>query len=55
MIAANGDDSAAFMIKDTTEITRDRDISSMVLYSPTEVLLDDRAGPRLEQISVKCQ
>ena len=44
MIAANEDDSAAFMITDTTEITGDRDSSSMVLFSPTEVLLDNRPG-----------
>jgi hypothetical protein len=36
-------DSAAFMITDATETTRDRD-SNMVLFSPTEVLLDNQAG-----------
>jgi hypothetical protein len=36
-------DSAAFMITDSPETTRDRD-SNMVLFSPTEVLLDNQAG-----------
>jgi hypothetical protein len=35
-------DSAAFMITDAPETTRDRD-SNMVLFGPTEVLLDNQA------------
>jgi hypothetical protein len=52
MIAAGEDDAAdedvydstAFMITDTTKTARDNDSCSMVLFSPTEVLLDNQAG-----------
>ena len=51
MIAAGEDyaadvdvyDITAFMITDTTKTTRDNDNCSMVLFSPTEVLLDNQA------------